>query len=58
MIRRLIIAALLFLATSGHATAAPITIALFGAAFASTLAGAVVSFLFTAVVLTGASLLV
>ena len=58
MICRLVIAMCLVLATGGPARAEPITIALFGAAFASTLAGAVVTFLFTAVALTGASLLV
>ncbi|MGL5166628.1 MAG: phage tail protein [Afipia sp.] len=58
MIRRLIIATAWFFLLDGHAKAEPITIALFGAAFASTLAGSVVTFLFTAAILTGASLLV
>lgn len=55
--RRLILAALLFLAMGGHASAEPITIALFGSAFAATLGGTVVSFLFTAAAYVGASML-
>ena len=55
---RLVIAALLVLAASGPARAEPITIALFGSAFAATLGGAVVSFAFTAAAYIGASLLI
>ncbi len=57
MILRLTIAALMILATGADACAEPITAALFGAAFASTLLGSVVTFIFTAAAMVGGSLL-
>ena len=57
MVARLFITFLLLAASARATSAEPITISLFGAAFASTFLGSVVTFIFTAAAAVGASLL-